>query len=175
MNLLTIIFLLAVSVGSFFFYTNPSYKDVEGLKRTVASYEIALERAREAMKIKEVLQERYNTFSNEDFNHLQKMLPDTVDNIRLLLDINQVASSYGTSIGGIRVESDQSTNQNTDTKPYGGITIRFRVSMTYDNFQKFLRDIEQNLRITDVSALTFASVEGGIYTYDVTLRTYWLR
>ncbi len=170
--------MLALSGGSFFLYTNPHYKTIESLKKEAAAYNVALESAKQAEAKKAQLQEKYNMFTAEDFSQLQKMIPDTVDNIRLLLDINQVASNYGTSISAIKVDTEQAnpnTPQSGEAKSYGGITLHFKVSMTYDNFQKFLKDIEHNLRITDVSAITFASAQNGLYGYDVTLRTYWLK
>jgi Tfp pilus assembly protein PilO len=178
MNIATVILLLAMSVGSFFLYTNKEYKEIETLKKESAAYDLALEKAKEALQKKDILQEKYNMFTVEDFDQLQKMLPDTVDNIRLLLDINQVASNYGTSISGIKVDTEPantSAGQATEAKPFGGITIHFKVSMNYENFQRFLKDIEHNLRITDITALTFGAPVSGQYAYDVTLRTYWLK
>lgn len=177
MNLITQLFLLAISVASFFLFTNPHYKNVEDLKVQAAAYEKALESAKEADSIKQELIAKYNTFSADDLANLEKLLPDTVDNIRLLLDINQVANTYGSSISAIQITSN-TTNANTATatdKPYGSIIIQFNVTMRYEDFIKFTQDLEQNLRITDVSALTFTGVDTGLYTYAVTLRTYWLK
>jgi Tfp pilus assembly protein PilO len=175
MNALTTLALLGISIASFFVYTNPTYKSVESLKAEAAQYELALDKAKEAEVKKEELISKYNTFSADDLDNLYKLLPDTVDNIRLLLDINQVASSYGTSITNIQVDSGQTNTQANDPRPYGSLIVKFTITLSYENFQKFLRDIERNLRVTDINTLSFISSESGLYTYEVAIKTYWLK
>lgn len=178
MNLIVTILLLVISVSSFFLYTNPHYKNIDGLKKESAQYETALIKAKEAETIKNNLIAKYNTFSVEELHNLEKLLPDTVDNIRLLLDIYRLASNYSTNVTGITVDpiqKDQASGQPASAKAYGALTIKFHVEMTYDNFKKFLSDIEHNLRVTDINTIAFATGESGVYGYDVSLKTYWLK
>ena len=175
MNLITTLVLLGLSIGSFFMYTNPTYKKIEALRAEAAQYSAALDKAKIAEAKKEELISKYNTFSTDDLENLSKLLPDTVDNIRLLLDINQVASTYGTSITNIQVDSNQQNASANDPQPYGSLLVKFSITMSYEDFQKFLRDIERNLRITDINTLSFVSTDTGLYTYDVSIKTYWLK
>jgi len=179
MNLITIILLLIISIGSFFSYTNPHYKNIEGLHREVSEYQSALDKATEATKIKEELISKYNTFSTDDLSNLQKLLPDTVDNIRLLLDINQVASNYGTNISSLKIDSGTTQSSQNSAggggKAYGSILISFSISLSYENSLKFLSDLEHNLRVTDVNSFAFSSNDTGDNSYSISLRTYWLK
>ncbi len=179
MNLLTYIFMITVAVGSFFVYTNPHYKSVQALQEEAAEYESALVKAEQAEQLKAELAIKRETFTEEDVEYLHKMLPDTVDNIRLLLDINQIAAGYGSTISGIRVDtksSDQAAKDPGAPKMvYGNVAIGFSVTMSYTAFLSFLKDLERNLRITDLTVLGFSSAETNTYTYNVSLRTYWLQ
>lgn len=177
MNLIAYIIMITAAIASFFLYTNPQYKHVQTLKAQASKYEVALEKAKQAEQIKAELATKRESFSQEDIDQLQKMLPDTVDNIRLLLDINQIAASYGSGIAGIRVDttaSDQQaqTGQKTDL---GAVTIGFNVTMSYTSFLAFLKDLERSLRITDLTVLSFSSTDTGQYSFGVTLKTYWLQ
>lgn len=179
MNLITYIIMITAAVASFFLYTNPHYKSVQGLKAQAAQYEDALDKAKEAEQIKVDLAAKRESFSQEDVELLHKMLPDTVDNIRLLLDINQIAAGYGSGIAGIHVDSGSSNQQANPTQDQkadlGAVTIGFNVTMSYTSFLAFLKDLEQSLRITDLTVLNFSSTDTGQYSFGVSLKTYWLQ
>lgn len=168
--------MIAIAAGSFFFYTNPHYKNIQSLRSEVAEYQVALVKAKEAERIKADLAVKRDSFTQEDIDQLQKLLPDSVDNIRLLLDINQIAAGYGSTISGIKVDAAQADKSASGEKPvYGAVTIGFTVTMPYQAFLSFLKDLEHNLRITDLTVLGFNTSETGLYSYNVSLKTYWLQ
>ena len=53
--------------------------------------------------------------------------------------------------------------------------MSFKVSAPYENFVKFMKDLEQSLRIVDVTALSFKANANNIYDYSVSIKTYWLK
>jgi Tfp pilus assembly protein PilO len=142
-------------------------------------------------QLKQTLLSRYNTFNTSDIDKLQKLLPDHVDNVRLILDLDSLAGKHGMAMQNVAVssaESSASTNQSAtgavgaSKQKYDSLTIKFTTQGNYQTFREFLADIEKSLRIVDLVSLTLsnssASTGGGsttLYTYDVTLRTYWLK
>jgi Tfp pilus assembly protein PilO len=62
------------------------------------------------------------------------------------------------------------------TSEIGEISLTFNVESSYGDFKKFLRDLEQSLRIVDVSRLSFSesSGEDDKINFQITLKTYWL-
>lgn len=186
--------LIGISVLLFALFTNPIYGDVTGLRATSASYEEALANAKNLQSVRESLLSKYNGFSTEDVARLKKLLPDNVDNIRLILEIQGIASNYGMQIKNVKYDAKKAAGVETETpqnaaaareqvRDYGVFDMEFSTEGSYDNFVKFVRDMERSLRIVDVTSVAFSSVDGAsaqslannIYKYDFKIKTYWLK
>ena len=98
------IIMISVSLGIFFAYTDPVYKDVKELRVQVSSYDEALDNSKKLEEAKNALNEQYNAFTDEELTRLRKLLPDNVDNIRLILEIESVAVRYGMTINNVEFD-----------------------------------------------------------------------
>ena len=88
------IILVGASVGLFMLYTDPAYQDVKTLQKEAASYDEALNKSQELKRIREQLISRRNAFPVDGLQKLGRILPDNVDNIRLIIDINGIAARH---------------------------------------------------------------------------------
>lgn len=180
---LSIIILMA-AVAVFYLGIDPAYNNpddgVKILRTKMADYNTALDNSAKLRQLREELMAVYNKMDPDDLTRLQKMLPDGVDNIRLILDIDSMAARYGMSIKNISITQDTtspngataSPNQN----PIGSIKLAFAVTTSYENYLQFLADLERSLRVVDVVGLAFsASDKENTATYTTTLQTYWLK
>lgn len=179
--------MLILAGGVFFIYTKPTYDQTRSLQADVASYDAALNKAAELQQRKQALLSKYNAMNPDDLDRLQKLLPDHVDNVRLILDFDNLAKQFSMSLQNVDVSApaSESTNKNVISASAAGaakfdsVTIKFTTVGTYGTFQKFLQAVQSSLRIVDLVSLSIApSGSGGAdptYRYDVTLRTYWLR
>ena len=61
------------------------------------------------------------------------------------------------------------------TKAYASILLSFRTQATYEDFVIFMKDLEEGLRLADVTDLSFKIGEKGQNDYAVTIRTYWIK
>jgi len=98
-----------------------------------------------------------------------KLLPDNVDNIRLVLEIGSLAAPYGMVLKDVKYSApDNTTNTQTNNNPsapgaqkvntdYGSSDLEFSIEGSYFNFLNFMKDLEKNLRIVDVSSISFSS------------------
>lgn len=185
-TIFSIVFLVA-SIGIFFGYTKPTYDAVQEQVTAAASYDAALTKAAQLQQIKQGLLSRYNTFNPNDIARLQKLLPDHVDNVALVLDLDSLASHYGLGLANVTVSQPKSTQASTAIgsmagQKYDSLTLSFNTSGTYDQFTAFIRDLETSLRVVDLESLSIdrgsgTQGDGGAPTYDykITLRTYWLK
>ena len=184
---LTPIILFAATLGLFFGFLSPQYQALLAKSSDLAQKNSALTNSRMIGDVREALRQKYNAISPDDAAKLKKMLPDAVDNVRLILDLDSMASTHGMGIRNVKVGSGGSGTQASgssgtaapaqDGNAWGSMQLSFSVSGTYPNFIAFLRDIETSLRIVDVTSLGVSTAAGksGYYDYDITLRTYWLR
>lgn len=190
-NLFSVI-MLGLAVGLFLVYTKPAYDNTQALQAQVASYDAALSKATELQQRKQALLSKYNAMNPNDLDRLQKLLPDHVDNVALILDFDNFGRQYGMALENVDVAipgGAEATKGTITASPIGGskyeaVTIRFSTRGTYTTFQEFLRGLQSSLRIVDLVSLgmspsgAVAGPAGGsepVYGYDVVLRTYWLR
>jgi Tfp pilus assembly protein PilO len=188
----TIISIIAlVAAGAIFFtYTKPTYDAVKVSSAQIAQYDAALSKAAELQQLKQTLLSKYNTFNPADLEKLSKLLPDHVDNVRLILDIDSLAGKHAMAIQNVVVSSAHTANASqtaigtvsASKQKYDSLTVRFTTQGTYERFRTFLDDMQKSLRIVDLVSLTITQASAGatptggpLYNFDVVLRTYWLK
>lgn len=184
--------ILVVSVIVFLVFTKPAYNSIASLRVEAAAYDQALTNSKKLQEVRDELTAKYNSMSPDDLERIEKLLPDTIDNVRLVIDIKNIAATHGliwrsadfdtenttTDKEGNSIQSQGSTDLLYRSRDYQRYTLGFSVEGNYDVFQEFLNDLEKSLRIVDISKLSFSAVElekgTGTYRYDVDIQTYWL-
>lgn len=181
---LTPIILILVSVGVFFFFIDPQKKELDNLIQEKNKNDQTIERARDLRQARGKLQESYNGISEDERRKLLQIVPDTVDNVRLILDINNIANKYGIVLKGISIfggpiqestEVNRGARANDSGQLFGTIQLSFSFSASYDIFKLFLKDLEDSMRLVDITDFTVSSSDSNFYNYSITLNTYWLR
>ena len=184
MRTLLPILLIALAVGLFVVYTNPTYQNedgIKGLSAQAAEYDQALTQSSELRAARDKLLAHRNTFSADDVHKLERVLPDNVDNIRLIIDIQNIAARYRLQIKNVALgassadEGSQAIAAGAEGHSVGTVELGFSVDSTYDNFIAFLDDLEKSVRVVDVEKITFVTGPGDLETYKLQIKTYWLR
>lgn len=192
---------LIIAGAVFFLYTKPAYDNTHALQAQIGEYNQALDKSAELQKLKNTLLSRRNAFDPAAIDALHKMVPDHVDNIRLILDMDSVAGRFGMSLQNVVISNPASESSdktvigaiNAGKQKYDSLTLKFTTRGTYSNFVQFMEELESSLRIVDVVSLT-VTPDGSMmrpsspedsartptqlestYRYDITIRTYWLR
>lgn len=171
---------IIVAGALFFWYVDPTYKEVQSLRAEEATLSATLSRALELQQTRDQLLSRYNTFTPTDLARIEKMLPDHVDNVRLVLDMDGIASVYGMRVRNVAIDNPQKnqkalTAMGPDESSYESVVLSFTVTGQYDTFRTFMADLERSLRLVDIEGISFSATDAGLYDYTVALRTYWLK
>ncbi|MBI2476467.1 MAG: hypothetical protein HYV67_04480 [Candidatus Taylorbacteria bacterium] len=217
MNIIAPIVLILASIGLFFGYINPTYtgntfsvepagKSVSELQSEEKDYGDALNKARQIELVREGLLSKFNALNRSDKERILKLLPDHIDSVRLIIDINNIAARYGMSLAGITLSApNAASNKNQAAGPaqiaegkeaglpqgigpdgslYDSVKLGFTVAGPYENFLGFLKELEESLRIVEITSLSFGtpssggqsqSAASGAYVYSITIRTYYLK
>lgn len=183
MKSFTPIIFIIISVILFFTVTDSNYKKVQEYKIKYSEYEDVLNKSKQLLEKRRSLQDKYNSFSKEDMSRLEKLLPNAVDNVRLIIDMDEIAKRYGLVIKNVRLDDTKIRNGSKDSvatitaggEKYGVIPMGFSVSADYQTFIQFLQDLESSLRIVDVTNISLKPSATGVYSFDVSLKTYWLK
>lgn len=193
MRFLSSILFLILSITIFFVFIDPFYSEVKTLRSEVDTYSDALNNSTELQKTRDSLVDVYKSIKQEDKDRLIHMLPNSIDNIELILEIEKIANSHGLPIGNIRFDAKSLEDSSSGTVgsqgknlSYGIFPMDFTVDGKYETFLLFLKDLEKNLRLVDVKSISFSSassptsLDGSVesslpYTYTLKVQTYWLK
>lgn len=185
MQFLLPIVLVIISAGAFFTFIDPRYQDIKELQKEKAEYVRISDNTERVRDLRNSLKAKYNAIPAEKLDRLEKLLPPHIDNIRLILDINNIAQRNGNmTIRDIRIDEGAASTSaggqisSAGSDLYGSVLFSFSVTTTYDNFKNFMEDIARSLRIIDVTSLSISrvsGVEGNFYRFNVGIKTYWLK
>jgi len=194
--------LIIIAIGIYFTVTSNIITEGQAVLAVNNQYSSALKSAEELIKSRDKVNDDYKNISDDDHAKIDKMMPKTVDNIRLIIDLNNVALKHGFSLKDIKATTDDKgangvtpaaaatpavpltgTGSTGATSPIPTITapvldtvtVSFSLEAPYQQFISFMQDLEANMRISDITKLEVTSNDNGIYGWTVTLQTYWLK
>ena len=180
--------LLILSIAGFFMWVNPHYSNVKTLKSQLADSTLALSRAEQLGAIRSRLVDQENSFAQSDLAKLQNLLPDSVDSVRLVINMQNIASRDGLVLKNIGIDGSKKTSPSNSSnsyssgiaspsgKQYGEIQLSFSVTATYENMITFLQDLERSLQVVEVKSLSFSvdSKNPNLYTVSINVSTFLL-
>lgn len=183
-RILPILALLA-AFALFFGYVQPTYSGtIDSLSTQVSQYESALQAASQYDARQAELTRQRDALPTDQLARIQSFLPDGVDNVRLILDLNALAARSGVVLSGFSIDNKSAAGgsapansglQLASASPTDSLDLTVTATGTYGAFRTFLKGVETSLRPIDITALDVKSSATGVYTYGVTMRVYWLR
>ncbi|MCX6786317.1 MAG: type 4a pilus biogenesis protein PilO [Candidatus Kaiserbacteria bacterium] len=180
------VFALMIAVGIFFMYINPKWSDsIAATKAAIASDDQALAAAKEYDAQQNKLASERSKINQADLARLTTFLPDSVDNVGLILDLNALAARNGLSLSNIDITTDAksskssgATTPGTSSTASAGPLTSAELSLsavgTYTSLQNFLHGVEKSQRLLDVRDIVVKGSETGVYSYEMKIRLYWL-
>src|SRR3989344_127204 len=172
------IILIIISAGTFVIFIDPTYKNIGELKAEKVQYDEARNKSKELRTIRDGLLEKYSSFSDNDLERVKKMIPDNVDNIKLVMDINAIAAKYGAIIRDIKLNApidNPDIRAGAQDSKYGFVTLSFSMTSSYEDFVTFITDLKDSLRLVDITDLSFKVTheEVNSYKFNFTIKRFW--
>ena len=181
---------LMLAVGIFFGYIKPAWSGpIAETKAAIKTNEQALAAADEYKAKQNTLASARNAIDPENLARISTFLPDSVDNVGLILDINALAARSGLSLSNIDVVANDASGAKINTKApasagalpvartnlIGSVDLSLSAIGSYTALQSFLMGVERSARLLDVRDIVVKGSDTGVYNYQMTLRLYWLR
>jgi Tfp pilus assembly protein PilO len=180
-RLTPIIFILAtILIGVY--YIKPVYADITALQEKISERNDILAQAISVIEKRNKLESDLASIDEAKIARLDLLMPKKIDTVRLIIDIKDIAEMYGLEMRGVKVDDAKKVTTNTvpgqegaptPQDPFDVISLDMTIAGAYQNFIPFLSDIEQSIKILDLTKLdiiTSAKVEEN--TYSVSLKTY---
>ncbi len=196
MGLITPILLVALSVGAFMLYIQPTYsgttapadapfssKSIQQLLIDKKAHDEAEENATKLITERKKIEDVRSKISDDKVKQLDKMVPSNVDGVRLTFDLDSLARQKGMALSNVTVglskKGDTSNGQiDTDvqSEQLKKVDVSFNVKGGYEGLKDFLRAMENSLRIADIKSLSMGEPdEQGLYDLKVAMVIYWLK
>lgn len=169
--------ILTLIIGYVFIY--PIFGDLSVLLSEKQKYNYSLEMAKNIENKKNELLAEFNNISAADKKSIETVLPNSLDFVRLVSQIDAVAANYGISISEISLKEISSFAGNSieeaqPPKTYQSSMIGFSFDAPYDKFKVFLSELGKSLQILDIRSVKLDVKKGEVYSYNVEFETYWL-
>ena len=176
------VIIILIALGLFFGYINPVYTGrIAELKSEIESYDAALAAAKRFTEKESALLIERESLNEGDLERLQAFLPDGVNNVELILDLNALADRSGLQLSNFDVtrESDSERTRDglslTSEGPVDSLDLSVSAVGTYASFKAFSQALEWSLRPMDLVEVSIQDSPSGVYRYTMTYRIYWLR
>lgn len=196
--------LFITSLVIIFSYIKPAYTNLQSIQVETEKYEGALKSAQNFNTELRNQLSQANALTTTQLQKLDRYLPEDIDTISVMRDIEIIAKQYALEVTGLGVgeeilmgeESSSNTEyfgeddtfmmeENTsDVLPQASLEFTVKVSGEYEDFKLFLQDLERNAYPLEVTSLTLtpdsaeasqsAAQTASGYAYDLKLQTYKL-
>lgn len=175
--IISIIFLITAIV-IFFAWSQPVFNEIKDFGAQKASFDEALSTSRQIQEARDVLLSQYNTISQENLDRLNKIFPSQPGSIKYVIEIDNILRKNGMVLKSIDIEEKAGGSQGVafgvEKQPFEVLPISMKVTGSYKSFYSFLKDLDNNLRLTDINTLEFSS--GGNsdqYDFNIGASIYW--
>jgi Tfp pilus assembly protein PilO len=177
-------FALILAIGIFFAYVSPAWSgSIAATKAAIAADDEALVSAQQYSTQQNQLASARDAIDPVNLAALSTFLPDSVDNVGLILDLNALAARSGFSVANIDVVTGGTGAPRprsggalpSAVDPVGSVDLSLTAVGTFSSLQSFLSGVEKSARIIDIRDLIIKGSDTGVYDYQMTLSLYWLR
>lgn len=174
------ILLIIVSVVIITTYIRPTFDEMRTTQDETKEYREALDNAAKFNQELQRLVNQANSFSATQRRALERYLPNNVDAIAVMRDIETIVENNRMALQSLTTnESDasrafvsaQGQPEETDTQPQA-TTFSVQVAGTYEQFKSLLQDFERNAYPLEAVSVHFSPGDGSVYSFSLELETY---
>ncbi|KKT40960.1 MAG: hypothetical protein UW30_C0015G0031 [Candidatus Giovannonibacteria bacterium GW2011_GWA2_44_13b] len=178
--LISIIF-AAAAVALVFMVARPLWDNILSLRAESAVISDNLARLQEVETLRDDLIAARNSISKSDLARLEKLLPPKANTEDLLASFETLTRARGIALKSINFSAEVSSQQlapatqaaTGGVKPPTQVSYGLSVTGSYEAFRSLLDAMEKNLRLIDMSEISFVSSDGGALTYSLKAKSYY--
>lgn len=175
---LTSILSIVIAVLLYVFVIDQQLTQMSIVQNEIDEYKKAEEKFTEFQRKLDSLVAVKNQASVIENEKLDAIVPEVVDDVKLIVDLENMAKSRGMLFGNISIDNSKDTPSNTSSSEVAtgptlkGTDISFEVIGSYEQFKQLLEDLERSLVLLEVVTLDFAVNQGSYQQYAITVRAY---
>lgn len=176
------IFLIIASFATYYILIGPLWtgagtvwspkQGIVDLRNSEAQYSSTVSQAEGLFNQGKDLRSQYEAIDEETKLKMIQMVPSSVDPVRLLSEVNNIAGQSGIALAGVTYSEGVVAD-----KLRGSYDLAFTVKTSYPKFKEFMRNYETSLRLFTLQSVTFSAPDKAedLINFQVKLRTYYLK
>lgn len=155
MRYITAILFSSLAVGLIVAYAYPTYMEIGQLKAREAELQAYIVKASQASAKINDLESKYQKFPDGANERMTTMIPESVDDVRLTMDLTNLAAQHGLSLANPAIRR-LAVDKGSQLQQYD---VAFAIDAPYVTFRSFLSDLEYWLQIRDITSLAITPGE----------------
>ncbi len=180
---LTPVFAIIIAIVVYFFFSKPIFEEIILIKEDVKKFETAIAKADDVQSELRALIAKKNSYGMIELGRLDALMPDRVDEVKLLADLKEMSRSLNILMGNFEVSrqttlvDDSASGADVSLVNYADMyysDISFSIIGTYEKLKQLLMNIERSLTLLDVINVTLGTSGADLMQFDITVRTYAL-
>lgn len=170
-NITAILILIVAGVAVPFFIL-PLWDEVSIVRGQKAALDEAIENTEKFVSLRNTLTARLEEFTPTQQARVNALLPTTLDEVQIMLDLQQLALRNGMSLSSITPSEDIESGGGGAL--YGTLAIEMSLSGTYAELENFLMELSESLMLFEVTSLGFGRPDETtrISEFSITVETY---
>lgn len=175
----------------FFTQTKKYFPEIKATRGQISVYNKTIETIRGVKDSVDKLLGEYNSISQENINKVNKMIPSGSDQMKLVVQIENMMKSRGLSLKSIDTkESDKKisfktktdaeedkedvTGEKKEEKMISLLSLSIKAQGSYSAFHSFLIEAERSLRLLDIDSVKINTVANKeIYDFSIEAHSYY--
>lgn len=176
------VILLAASVAIVIWAARPLWDEVRSLQAERSAVEDALARLQDLQNLRDELLKTYNAIPRSKLERLGELLPSKPDSGNILVTLEKLTRDRGMRLRRVEFAKEE---QGVAAAQAAGRIVRkeetkantvfytFTISASYEAFRSFLAALEKNLRVVDVTDISFAGGSANLFEFTLKAKSYY--
>lgn len=167
----------------FFSMLWPTFAKINELNKKITQEQAQYDSQNEAVQIAQTIIGQYKSLVSVS-QTISLSIPKDIEMQNLIAQINNISSQSGLllqSIGFEDVSANAVINSKSIVQNYRTLKLSISLTGSYDSFKSWLGAIENNIRLMDVEAISFAGLSSnsnssgntGLFNFKVTINVYY--
>ncbi|GEM_PF-1751296 len=177
-SVLTLLLILA-AIALVFWIARPLWEEISSIRQENGTIAATLNDLKALEGIRNELLSTYNSIPREKLDRLNEFLPQKSDSGRLLVTLEKLTKNEGVRLRKVEFESKAESKSQTpgviqsDTSLVNTLNYSFTFSASYESFKSLLSAFEKNLRIIDVTGISFSVGQTNLFEFTLTAKSYY--
>lgn len=176
-SILTLILTLA-GLALVFFVAKPFWEETASLRKENIAITTTLNKLKELQGTRDELLSTYNSIPRDKIDRLNEFLPEKSGSGNLLVTLETLTGNQGIRLRKVEFEGKQDLGPSSivvskNASPVNFLNYSFTFSAGYESFKTFLAIIEKNLRLIDITDISFSAGDTNLLEFTLKAKSYY--